>query len=147
MASKTAKKLKRLAASLVFLREKNSAVPGDQFEVLLVQRSLTISSPLQLGFSPVGFTIELMEMVYLMACPFRQMSGFYEKYVYEKRLKRQVFCRCRQKLQIVQCETSSRGKLGVREFMRTRRSGRISNLKLLAINRIFSARWTQFVAF
>ena len=35
MASKTAKKLKRLAASLVFLREKNSAVPGDQFEVFV----------------------------------------------------------------------------------------------------------------
>ena len=42
MASKTAKRLKRLAASLVFLREKKSAVPGDQFEVLLVQRSRTM---------------------------------------------------------------------------------------------------------
>ena len=36
------KKLKRLAASLIVLRQKNSAIPGDKFEILLVQRSRTM---------------------------------------------------------------------------------------------------------
>ena len=42
MATKTIKKLKRLAASLIVLRQKNSAIPGDKFEILLVQRSRTM---------------------------------------------------------------------------------------------------------
>ena len=111
MASKMAKRLKRLAASLVFLREKKSAVPGDQFEVLLVQRSRTMKFATSTWVFPGG--------VYDIAdgngvhdgLSFSTDVGFYVKYVCGKRLKRQVFYRCRKKLQIVQCETSSRGNL------------------------------------